>query len=82
MKSVRCSFRAATRLAVGHATRTQNSIRSPHLPISPSPHLPTPPTPPTPPSVSRLPIPDSRFPTPYLQIDYRFRTQLGITYYG
>ncbi|WP_293096427.1 hypothetical protein [Moorena sp. SIOASIH] len=66
---MRCSFRAAT--------RTQNSMRSPHLP--------TPPTIPDsrfPIPDSRFPTPDSRFPIPYLQIYYRFRTQLGITYYG
>ncbi|NEO38091.1 MAG: hypothetical protein F6J90_17850 [Moorea sp. SIOASIH] len=50
-----------------------------------SPHLPTPPTIPDsrfPIPDSRFPTPDSRFPIPYLQIYYRFRTQLGITYYG
>ncbi|NEP35569.1 MULTISPECIES: hypothetical protein [Moorena] len=31
---------------------------------------------------SRFPIPDSPLPTPYLQIHYRFRTQIAITYYG
>ncbi|WP_424095936.1 hypothetical protein [Moorena producens] len=35
---------------------------SPHLPISPSPHLPISP------SLSRFPIPDSRFPTPELSL--------------
>ncbi|NEO36002.1 MAG: hypothetical protein F6J90_06555 [Moorea sp. SIOASIH] len=40
-------------------------VLTPHLPISPSPHLPTPPTPPTLPSLSLLPTPYSLLPTPY-----------------